>query len=477
VSTLKIEKKHLANPQLIGKVMKNVARLTDLLISDPRLIARLYASAEAARQPSQVGEVIKLLPDATLVTLLSEVLWGKEYGGVWPGALFRSCRFDLLCRLTRLLPEVELDRASDFASGVFSYSSPGLEECIREVMGSRERALGAPREVCPDERIALISDVLGDLLGYQFNRGVVVMPRTKINGCLHPGHAQIAGELGIPTLPELGNGGCVVDAKGSWQFHTGREWIVPEDLLLTATEIVCVSLCAFQMPQECRDLCHQIGEDAQEAISQIRTIWAEVVAMTGEGGLEAFRWLPAVGVNLEPTICGHGGSWTGLKQIHVEPLPGSFPALALSIIIDTYSIHMQYQEVIEADGLLSGVDEPDEDTLPMQWGLNLLINRTVVEFMRGYVKSTCVKSKPCESKKRATRDGGDVAMCFPLLPKKVRRDGEPFRASDEAIERAMKYAGVELKPEMRRTFRTSPPITTQSGEYKPKPRTYVVEIG
>jgi hypothetical protein len=142
--------------------------------------------------------------------------------------------------------------------------------------------------------------------------------------------------------------------------------------------------------------------------------------------------------------------------------------------------------VIEADGLLSGVDCPDESIRPEQYGLNLVLDEMIVDFMAEYLKPRDLKaskSKSHSDKLRPTNgsDEDDVEMRFPRLPKggdggkSRRKDGKDHQMSDDALKRMQQY--TTFKESFHgRTFATSPPIAAGS-DYKPKPRRYSVESG
>ena len=532
MSTLKITPQHLARHDTLDSLLRETGQVLPMLADDPRSIGRVWLTCcKAGRLPNKIDPLVVLvgiilqLEDPAFARFLTDIVLGEaNLGKDWPNLFYRRAPMSLLVKINNVRDRLDHEQDRLIGRGLLEQSNVGLVECmmvLRRGVTEYVHADTALRDQVHAERVARIilskglelgssavqslqtarelsgtlhdleldplpqqaSDILCGVLGAQHFQGHVVMPRAKVGGPLHPRHAERAKCHEIPTLPDLGNGAGLRDAKADWVFRGGVEWVVPAELWDFATIFVHSNISSFLVPPNCQRYFLDLAARRHRVLRQIREHWQSILDKI-TGNLEDFRWISLAGVDLVPQICGYNGQSTGLVSVHLEPKKDRFPCLDLTATMSIFGHLVTSKEVLEG-GLMGDVES--SDVCPEQLGFQLMVNRMVVDFLLAFIQSPKKKTTGHDLQGKHSRfaastdDADEPYGIFPKVPKARREggrsrrtDGEAHRVSDDAKKRCKQYCGLEEPPDGC-TFATSPPIKA-GAEYKPKPRSYKVSI-
>ena len=533
VSTLKVTPKLLASHDTLGSLLREVDQVLPMMASDPRSIGRVWLTCcKAGQLPNKIDPLVVLvgiilqLEDVTLARFLTDVVLGEaNLGKDWPSMFYQRAPMNLLARFHGIRDRFDHEQDRLIGRGFLEHSNVGLVECMRVLRrGVTEyvKADSGLRKQVHAERVAKIilsngmdlnttvaqslqtarelagtlhdlelaplaqeaSDILCGVLGAQHFQGHAVMPRVKLNGPLHPDHAERARRHDIPTLPTLGNGAGIRDAKADWVFSGGVDWVVPVEMWDFATTFVHSNISSILVPPNCQRYFLDLAARRHPVLRQIKEDWQSILDKITDNSMEDFRWISLAGVDLIPQICGYSGHSTGLVSVHLSPRKGEFPCLDLTATMSIYGHLVASKDVVNG-GLMKDVES--KNAPPEQLGFQLAINRMVVDFLLAFIQSPKKKTSGHDLQGKRSRfiaskdDADEPYGIFPKVPKARREggrsrrtDGEAHRVSDDAKMRCKQYCGLN-EPPTGCTFATSPPIKAGS-EYKPKSRRYKVEL-
>lgn len=460
--TLTIEEKDFARAGVVARALKEVQQAKDLFKGNPELVVRTWVTAAQLKEGERrkaIGDLLKIVSELPIevVTEVCRNLPAERYGGRWPAVFLDYGDAAAACMMVVASTRIaDVEVAGEALRLLLRLPPSTWTSVVSAAKGGSEGALR----------------VLKDFIETLTLTGVLLVPQADRPGIL----TAVVGGYAETVVSAVEVKVDVFDDPKRRIGLKAVDWPVENEAIrLALIQVVNAVVLGGYMPKQLHDLCARAAREEQQIRARIQGHWDELrrAARSEEGTQSIRHWVAGDGLTkLSFDLGGFTTAQTGVWPATFYGGGHPFPHLDVEFEFCVLSRLIPERAYLGHGGMLGNVEKYEEGSL--QRGLRLLLNLAVVRQLCELAFKPSKQSSGSNGNgegKNGTRRA--TLPTFRRIHHLLRKNGEPWQPSDEALARVPANAIVPPG----HTYVASPPLHSRAAHPDIKPLVLEVSVG